>query len=584
MIRQPIVAIMGHVDHGKTLLQDKIRGSAIAAREAGGITQAIGASIIPLPTIQKICGSLLEALKLKLTIPGLLFIDTPGHAAFTNLRRRGGNLADIAVLVINVMEGFMPQTLECIEILKHYKTPFVIAANKIDLLPRWRPAAQKPLLQNIAEQEPEAQKALDIKVYEIIGKIYELGFEAERYDRVSDFTKQIAVVPTSAVTGEGIPELLVMLTGLAQRFLESGLKVTEGGPAQGTVIEVKEDKGLGKTMDVILYDGSLKVGDAIVIGGLEGPIVSRVKALFTPAPLQELREKKTKFTSTKEVVAATGVKIVAPDTENVVSGMPIIGNPANVEEAKAKVQQEVEKVIIETGKEGVIIKADSLGSLEALITLLKDAKIPVMRAGIGPVTKKDITDAAANVEKDPLLGVVLGFNIPQPEGVPETVSVLTNTVIYRLIEDYQKWAEHKKKAIELAELDLLIRPCKIEILKGYVFRQSNPAVCGIHVIAGTIKTGTPLMTMEGRELTVVKGLQEEQENIEKAEKGKQVAVSLPNVIIGRQLHEGDILISAIPEEHFRKFKEYKEYLTNDEKELLKEIAQIMRKNNPVWGV
>jgi translation initiation factor 5B len=575
---------MGHVDHGKTLLQDKIRGSAIAAREAGGITQAIGASIIPLHTIQTVCGPLLEAMKLKVTIPGLLFIDTPGHAAFTNLRRRGGNLADIAVLVINVMEGFMPQTLECVDILKHYKTPFIIAANKIDLISRWRPAVSKPLLQNIKEQEPEAQRILDTKIYEIVGKIFELGFESERYDRVDDYTKQIAIVPTSAITGEGIPELLVMLTGLAQKFLEKGLKMTESGPAQGTVIEVKEDKGLGKTMDAILYDGSLKVNDTIVIGGLEGPIVTRVKALFTPAPLQELREKKTKFTSTKEVVAATGVKIVAPETENVVSGMPIIGNPANLEEAKAKVQQEVEKVIIETGKEGVIIKADSLGSLEALITLLTEANIPVMRAGIGPVTKKDITDASSNIAKDPLLGVILGFNIPQPEGVPESVSVLTNTVIYRLIEDYQKWAEHKKKSIELSALDLLIKPCKIEILKGYVFRQSNPAVCGVHVQAGTLKTGTPLMTHEGRELTVVKGLQQEQENIEKAEKGKQVAASLPHVIIGRQLHEGDILYSAIPEEHYRKYKEFKEYLTHDEKELLKEIGQIMRKTNPVWGV
>jgi len=584
MIRQPIVAIMGHVDHGKTLLQDKIRGSAIAAREAGGITQAIGASIIPLETIRKVCGQLLETLKMQLTIPGLLFIDTPGHAAFINLRRRGGNLSDIAVLVINVMEGFMPQTLECIEILKHYKTPFIIAANKIDLLPRWRPAANKPLLQNIAEQEQEAQRALDIKVYEILGKLSELGFESERFDRISDYSKQVAIIPTSAVTGEGIPELLMTLTGLAQKFLEKNLKITEQGPAQGTVIEIKEDKGLGKTMDVILYDGVLKVNDPLVIGGLEGPIVTRVKALFLPAPLQEMREKRTKFSSFKEVHAANGVKIVAPDVENVVSGMPLIGNPANLEEAKAKVQQEVEKVVLETGKEGVIIKADSLGSLEALITLLKEANIPVKHAGIGPVTKKDISDAAANVEKNPMHAVVLGFNIPQPESVPENIAVLTNTVIYRLIEDYQKWAEHKKKAIELSALDLLIRPCKIEVLKGYIFRQSNPAVAGVHVLAGTLKTGTPLMTKEGRDLTVVKGLQHEQENIDKAEKGKQVSASMPNVIIGRQLHEGDILYSSIPEEHFRKYKEYKEYLTNDEKELLKEIAQIMRKQNPMWGV
>jgi translation initiation factor 5B len=575
---------MGHVDHGKTLLQDKIRGSAIAAREAGGITQAIGASIVPLDTIKNICGPLMEQLKFKITIPGLLFIDTPGHAAFTNLRRRGGNLSDIAVLVINVMEGFMPQTLECIEILKHYKTPFVIAANKIDLLPRWRAAPQKLLLPNIAEQEQDAQRALDVKVYEILGKLSELGFESERFDRVTDYAKQVAIVPTSAVTGEGIPELLMVLTALAQRFLEKNLSVTETGPAQGTVIEVKEDKGLGKTMDVILYDGQLKVNDTLVIGGLDKPIVTRVKALFLPAPLQEMREKKTKFASIKGVHAANGVKIVAPDTENVVSGVPLIGNPANVEEAKAKVQQEVEKVVLAIAKEGVVIKADSLGSLEAFVTLLKDASIPVKSAGIGPVTKKDLTDAAASAEKDPTLAVVLGFNIPQPDEIADNVSVLTNTVIYRLIEDYQKWAEHKKKAIELAALDLLVKPCKIEVLKGYVFRQSNPAVAGVHVITGTLRAGTPLMNKEGRELTVVKGMQHEQENVDKAEKGKQVAASMPNVIIGRQLHEGDILYSAISEEHFRTYKEYKEYLTNDEKELLKEIAVIMRKNNPVWGV
>jgi translation initiation factor 5B len=376
----------------------------------------------------------------------------------------------------------------------------------------------------------------------------------------------------------------MVLSALAQRFLEKNLKVTESGPAQGTVIEVKEDKGLGKTLDVIIYDGSLKVNDSLVIGGLDGPITTRVKALFLPAPLQEMREKKTKFNSVKEVSAATGVKIVAPDTENVVSGMPIIGNPANVEEAKAKVQSEVEKVVLETGKEGVIIKADSLGSLEALVTLLKDAGIPVKRAGIGPVTKKDVSDAAASGEKEPVHGVVLGFNIPQPEGVPENVAVLTNTVIYRLIEDYQKWAEHKKKAIELAALDTLVKPCKIELLRGYVFRQSNPAVIGVHIQKGTLKTGTPLMTKDGRELTVVKGLQHEQENVDKAEKGKQVAASLPNVIIGRQIHEGDILYSSIPEEHFRTYKDYKEYLSNDEKELLKEIAQIMRNNNPTWGI
>ena len=144
------MVVLGHVDSGKTSILDKIRGTGVQGREAGGITQAIGASIIPIETIKKICGKLLDSLNIKLTLPGLLFIDTPGHAAFVNLRKRGGNLADIAILVININEGLMPQTIESINILKQYKTPFIIAVNKIDLVNGWRSQKEKSLLKSIS--------------------------------------------------------------------------------------------------------------------------------------------------------------------------------------------------------------------------------------------------------------------------------------------------------------------------------------------------------------------------------------------------------------------------------------------------
>ncbi|MBI2658621.1 translation initiation factor IF-2, partial [Candidatus Woesearchaeota archaeon] len=133
-------------------------------------------------------------------------------------------------------------------------------------------------------------------------------------------------------------------------------------------------------------------------------------------------------------------------------------------------------------------------------------------------------------------------------------------------------------------IEYLQRPCKIKIMKGYVFRQNNPAVVGVEVLAGTLKAGTPLMKNDGSAITEAKSIQQEQESIEKAEKGKQVAVSLPNVTIGRQVHEEDILYSAVPEEHFRKLKELKKYLTQEEIEVLKEIAEIMRKSSPMWGI
>lgn len=583
MIRQPIVTIMGHVDHGKTSVLDRIRGSAIAAKEAGGITQAIGASILPIDVLKKICGDLLTKLNINLTIPGLLFIDTPGHAAFTSLRKRGGNLADIAILVVDIRDGFMPQTIESINILKSYKTPFIIAANKIDLINGWR-SEKFPLLQLISKQNDLTIQELDKKLYTIVGQVYEQGLNAERFDRVEDYTKQVAIVPVSALTGEGIPELLMVLTGLAQKYLESSLKCSVDGPAKGTVLEVKEEKGLGKVMDVIVYDGCLKAGDSIVIGGLDGAIETRVKALFVPAPLAEMRDKHAKFKSIKEVTAATGVRLVLHETEGVVSGMPFIAGMNDVSSAKNEVQEQVEEVLVETSDRGVIVKADSLGSLEALSILLKDKGIPVKKASVGPINKRDLSDAEANYAIDPLIGVILGFNIPVPEDVSDKVKVICHDVIYKVIDDLLSWQEGTKRSMEMKALGLLTKPCKVLLLKGYVFRQSNPAISGAEVLQGTITAGISLMNKEGKVLSVVKGIQEELKNLHEAEKGKRIAVSMPDVVIGRQVQEGDILYSFIPEDEFRKLKEFKQYLSNDEREILREIAAMMRVNNPMWGV
>lgn len=580
MLRQPIVTIMGHVDHGKTSLLDYIRGSTVAAKEAGGITQAIGASIIPLETIRKVCGSLLDQLKFTLTVPGLLFIDTPGHAAFVNLRKRGGNLADIAILVIDITKGLEPQTIECIQILKQYKTPFVVALNKVDSLEGWQ-SKEKFLLKNVSVQQEHVQRLFETKLYEVVGKLFEQGFSADRFDRVSDYTKQLALVPTSAKTGEGVPELLMVLTGMAQKFLENNLKAVDG-PAKGTILEVKETAGMGTTMDAIVYEGMLKSGDTIVIGGSDQPIVTRVKALLTPDTLAEMREKKTKFKTVKQVIAATGVKISALEIETVQSGMPFVV-AKDIEAAKMEVQKDVEDVTLQTAEHGVIVKADTLGSLEAMSFLLQQHNIPIKKASVGPITKRDISDAQANVEKDPLIAVILGFNVP-PTDVPEQIKVFTNPIIYRLIEDYEQWKTGMQRNQVATELNALTKPAKIQLLAGYVFRQSNPAVVGTEILAGTLKPGTRLMRANGEQITDVRTIQEEQKSITEAKRGMRVAVSYPDVIIGRQLNEGDILYSLLTENEFRAYKDNKDALSGEEKELLKEIASIMREKNPVWGI
>ncbi|RME78018.1 translation initiation factor IF-2 [Candidatus Woesearchaeota archaeon] len=582
--RSPICTVLGHVDHGKSSILDAIRGSNILATEAGAITQAIGASIVPIDVINKVCAPLMGG-KANFTIPGLLFIDTPGHAAFTSLRKRGGNLADIAVLVVDIREGFKPQTIEALEILKFYKTPFIVAANKIDLLPGWR---SKPgsVLASINSQDPNVVRDFETKMYELVGNLSERGFNSERFDRVEDFTTQIGIVPISAKTKEGLAELLMVLSGLAQKFLEKRLEMSTQGPAKGTILEVKEERGLGKTMDVILYDGTLRVGDVLVIGSMNGPIITKVRALFEPASLKEMRDKKAKFETRKEVVSATGVKISCPDMEGVIAGMPIRSVPdGNVEEVAKELQKEIQNVVVETDGEGIIIKADTIGSLEAMVNLFREAGIKIRRASLGDVTKKDIIDAQANAERDPLTAVILCFNTNVPEDivVPPEVRVDKSDIIYHLLERHQEWLAQKEKEKETQVLDSLVRPCKMKIMENFVFRQSNPAVVGVDVLVGKIKVGTNV-TKDGTHLTSIKSIQKEKESKSVIEAGNQVAMSFPNVTVGRQVEEGDILFADIPEEDFKKLKELKRFLKDSELEVMRELAELKRKNNPVWGI
>ncbi len=585
-LRKILVGILGHVDHGKTSLLDQIRRSSVQAGEAGGITQAIGASNVPIDIIKKNCKRLPNFKDLKFSVPGLLFIDTPGHAAFTSLRKRGGNLADIAVVMVDINEGLKPQTIESLEILKFYKTPFIIAANKIDMMSGWR-ESKDPIIANIGKQEAKLQTQIDTKIYELVGELYKKGFESERFDRVEDFTKQVGIVPISAKTGEGVAELLMVLTALAQKFLEKCLQCNINGPAKGTILEVKEEKGLGMTLDVIIYDGSIKVNDTIVIGSTNEPIVTKVRALLEPAPLADMRDKKVKFKGVKQVSAATGIKIAAPGLDDAIAGMPIrVANADTLNQIKEEVASEVEEVLIETDSDGILIKADTIGSLEAMTNLLREKGIKIRKTGIGEITKKDVTDAEASLEKKPLEAVILAFNIPVSDNIlnyGKNIKILHSDIIYKIIEDFEKWLIDRQKELEKKELDGLVRPCKLRIMPNYVFRQSNPAIVGMDVLVGSIKVGHGVMK-DGKTLSPIKSIQHEKDSVSKAELNKQYAIALPAVTVGRQINENDILYSAIPEPDFRKLKVYKKYLNPDEIQVMKEIAQMKRQVNPLWGV
>ena len=572
-IRQPIVTVVGHVDHGKTSILDSIRATEIAKKEAGGITQKISSTSFPSEYLEKRCGNLLEQLKIKVEIPGFLFIDTPGHAAFTNLRKRGGALADLAILVISISEGLMPQTLESIGILKSNKIPFVVALNKIDAISGWKKASDN-LKEDIEKQSDYTKKSFDDKFYKIMNSLSAEGFSSDMFYRITDFTKQVALIPCSGKTGEGIPELLAMLAGISQKFLKGKLMTSD--EAKGTVLEIKKERDMFY-LESILYDGVLNLNDSIVIAGIEKPVVTKVRALFEALPLAK------GFKSVKQVRAASGIRMSVPLAQEVLPGMPFIATK-NTKKASDEVQREVSEAI-QTDDEGIIAKADSLGSLEALLILLRKSNISVSKVGIGDISKSDVISASSNLKENPLNAVVLGFNVKVSEEVSgeEKIKIMTNDVIYRLIEDFEKWTIEKRLEMQREQLAELTLPCRLKILH-YVFRQSKPAIFGVHVESGILKSDIKLMNAEGEEIDRVKVIQSQKKTVQRAKKGEDVAISLPNTTFGRQINEGEILFSDINEHEFRKLKANKKLLSPDEIGILQEIAKIKRREKATWGL
>ncbi|MHA1310934.1 MAG: translation initiation factor IF-2 [Candidatus Helarchaeota archaeon] len=590
--RSPIVVIMGHIDSGKTSILDKIRKTSVQLREAGGITQHIGASFFPAETIIQICGELLKSTNIKLDIKGLLIIDTPGHEAFMNLRRRGNSVADIAILVIDINTGFQVQTYECIKILKERRTPFLIAANKLDRIPGWK-STGNTLLKSISLQADYVKRELDKKIYEIVGELSEEGFDSERFDRISNFTKTVAIVPTSAVTADGIPELLMVLSGLTMGFLKKRLNVNLGS-GKGTILEVKEEVGLGITIDTILYDGIIRQNDTIVVGGKDKPIITKVKALLVPKPLDEIRDPREKFKQIDEVIAAMGVKIVSPDLkEGVVAGAPVIvaRNDDEIQEAISDVQSEMKQLFISTENLGVILKADTLGSLEAIVNYLKNRNIPIRIADVGNVSKRDVTEANIVKQKDPSWSAILAFNVKilpdaKEEILENDIKIFENKIIYKLIADFEFW--HKGEIDRLISLELknMILPAVIEFLPGYTFRKSSPIVIGVKVISGKLRPKMTLINKDGKKIGIIQQIQDKGQNIQEANEGMEVAISIKSPFtVGRQINEGDLFYIDMSEFNFKTLTEkFKDQLNESELKALKELVKIKRKNNKFWGL
>ncbi|MFX0011592.1 MAG: translation initiation factor IF-2 [Candidatus Hermodarchaeota archaeon] len=594
IIRAPIACILGHIDHGKTSLLDYIRGTVVQQREAAGITQHIGASYFPTEDIKEFLKkSKKEFAEKEINLPGILVIDTPGHAAFLNLRKRGGAVADIAILVVDVTAGTMPITWESVRILRERKTPFVIAANKIDRITGWKSKKDADFLDSYNSQKPHVKEFLDEKILQIMGNFLEEGFKGiDRYDKIKDFTQKIAIIPTSAKTGEGISTLLMVLMGLVQQYLTKNLKFSEG-PAKGVVLEVKKEKGQGITIDLLIYDGIIRKGDEFIVGGLEKPIKSKVRALLRPKPLDEIRDPRQKFDSEEFVSAAAGIKILAPNIEDVVAGSPfrVIGKDSEEESVYKAIEEEVQSIRIKTDKAGVVLKADTLGSLEALENHFSKNDVKISIADVGPIKKEDVINANIVKHLDPYSAAVLGFGVEilpeaREQATVDNIRIFTNDVIYRLLEDYIEYRETRKAEDTAKGLSELILPAKLKMFPEYIFRNSDPAVFGVRVEAGTLYPKVPLITSEGKRARRVHQIQDKGQTLDKAGRDSEVAISIRGIEIGRDIGKDETLYVSIPESHVRQLMgKFIDELTIDQKEALREYIILMRKlNHPWWGM
>lgn len=620
--RQPIVSVLGHVDHGKTSVLDLVRSigserqASVMDREAGGITQHIGATEVPADVLNETCAAMMGGKKFK--SPGLLFIDTPGHHSFVSLRNRGGSVADIAVLVIDVMEGLQPQTIESLQTLKETRTPFVIACNKVDRIHGWRTKHGRSFIESFKDQREDVRSLFEDRYWKLLGQFSEHGFNIERYDQIRDFRQNVALVPMSAKDGEGLQDLLAVTVGLAERFLEDRLTDTLGA-AEGTVLEMRDEVGMGKTIDVILYRGELKIGDNVMLAANDGPFSTHIKGLKRPKGMSEMRDAGKRWVNFDSVEAACGVKIVAPKLENTIAGttLYLANTPEQKELAEIAIRQEWRAIFdtmpimcskcnevfpridfkahtkqgacrgAEEERKGVVIKADTVGGLEALGFELAKLKIPVRQATVGPVNKRDILMAKS--AQDPLNKVILGFSVKGNSEVADSLSeddseikFFSGSIIYHILDAYEAWREETAERMAAELRESLVYPGRLLYLKDHTFRAKGPAIVGMRVVGGRVHVGQRLMKLDGTPVGQIKSLRTRaSEDVKEANQGDEVAVAINGPTVGRHIEELDEFYVDVPESHAKRLKKID--LNPVEQEILDELIRLHRKENHFWG-
>jgi len=595
-LRCPIVVIMGHVDTGKTKLLDKIRKTNVQEGEAGGITQQIGATYFEKKTLVAQTARLNETEKFDLTLPGMLVIDTPGHESFTNLRSRGSSLCDVAILVVDLMHGLEQQTIESLQMLKNRGTPFVVALNKVDRCYDWKTCKDIPIREALEVQaegtiQEFRSRASDAKI-----QLQEQGVNSNIYWEMGedDWTNSdfVPLVPTSAISGEGVQDILLLLCQIAQRKLWKQLMWCAN--LQCTVLEVKSIDGLGMTVDVLVVNGYLREGDTAVLCTLDGPIVTEIRGLLTPPPSREMRIK-SEYIHHKEIKGALGVKVIGNGLEKVMAGTPVMvaGPDDEVEDIKAEVMSDLSKLQekLSTDKKGVMVQASTLGALEALLQFLREETqppIPVSAIGIGTIHKRDVTKISIMNEKGcPEYATILAFDVLVTRETREhaeevNVRIFTADIIYHLFDQFTRFMENLMEQRREDAAAVAVFPSICKILPQHVFNTKDPIIVGVEVLDGILKVGTPLCVpaLDGLNVGTVTSIEQNGREQETAKKGASVAIKIvnennPTITYGRQFDASHSLYSTLSRASIDALKlHFKDKLENEDWRLVVKLKKV----------
>ncbi|XP_059820454.1 eukaryotic translation initiation factor 5B [Hypanus sabinus] len=588
-LRAPVICVLGHVDTGKTKILDKLRHTHVQDGEAGGITQQIGATNVPLETIKEQTKMVKNFDKDNIKIPGMLIIDTPGHESFSNLRNRGSSLCDIAILVVDIMHGLEPQTIESINLLKEKKCPFIVALNKIDRLYDWKKSPDTDVVGTLKKQKKNTKDEFDERAKSTIVEFAQQGLNASLFFENKDPRTFLSLVPTSAHTGDGMGNLIALLVELTQTMLAKRIAYSLELRAQ--VMEVKALPGMGTTIDVILINGCMKEGDTIIVPGVEGPIVTQIRGLLLPPPLKELRVK-NQYVKLKEVWAAQGVKVLAKDLEKSLAGLPLLIAHKDDEVAvlKDELEHELKQTLssIKLEEKGVYVQASTLGSLEALLEFLRQSNVPYAGINIGPVHKKDVMKSSAMLEHDPQYSVILAFDVKVERDSQELadslgVRIFSAEIIYHLFDAFTKYRQDYKKQKQEEFKHIAVFPSKLRIIPQFIFNSRDPIVIGVVIEAGLLKQGTPICVPSKNfiDIGVVTSIEVNHKQVDVARKGQEVCVKIEPIpgespkMYGRHFEASDFLVSKISRQSIDALKDwFRDEMQKSDWQLIMELKKV----------